>query len=62
MIKAKEEYCTTAEINDIIPLLPAFYLYAQILIFLATLGNKLQLQLALVKYVEHLMMLLEMYI
>lgn len=33
----------------------------QILVFLATPGIKLQLQLALGKYAEHLMMLWEMY-
>lgn len=37
-------------------------MYTQILVFLAAPGNKLQLQLALGKYAEHLMMLWEMYI
>lgn len=36
-------------------------MYTQILVFLAAPGNKLQLQLALGKYAEHLMMLWEMY-
>ena len=60
-IEAKEEDCTTADAKGIIPLLRAFHVYAQILIFLAAPGNKLQLQLALGKYAEHLMMLWEMY-
>lgn len=60
-IEAKEEDCTTADTKCIIPLLRAFHVYTQILIFLAALGNKLQLQLALCKYAEHLMILWEMY-
>ena len=60
-IEAKEEDCTTADAKGIIPLLRAFHVYTQILIFLAVPGNKLQLQLALSKYAKHLMMLWEMY-
>ena len=60
-IEAKEEDCTTADAKGIIPLLRAFHVYTQILIFLAAPGIKLQLQLALGKYAEHLMMLWEMY-
>ena len=60
-IEAKEEDCTTADAKGIIPLLRAFHVYTQILVFLAAPGNKLQLQLALGKYAEHLMMLWEMY-
>ena len=59
--EAKEEDCTTADAKGIFALLRAFHLYAQILIFLAAPGNKLQLQLARGKYAEHLMMLWEMY-
>ena len=60
-IEAKEEDCTTADGKGIIPLLQAFHVYTQILVFLAAPGNKLQLQLALGKHAEHLMMLWEMY-
>ena len=56
-IEAKEEQCTTADVKVIIPLLRAFHVYTQILVFLAAPGIKLQLQLALGKYTEHLMML-----
>ena len=59
--EAKEEDCTTADAKGIIVLLRAFHVYTQILIFLAAPGNKLQLQLALDRYAEHLMMLWEMY-
>ena len=55
--KAKDEDCATANAKCIILLLRAFYLYAQILFFLAALGNKLQFQLALGKYDKHLMIL-----
>lgn len=60
-IETKEEDCTSVDAKSIIPLLRAFYMYTQILIFLAAPGNKLQLQLPLGKYVEYLMMLQEMY-
>ena len=60
-IEAKEEDCTISDAKGIIPLLRAFHVYTQILVFLATPGIKLQLQLALGKYAEHLMMLWEMY-
>ena len=60
-IEAKEEDCTIADVKGIIPLLRAFHVYTQILVFLAAPGNKLQLQLALGRYAEHLMMLWEMY-
>ena len=60
-IEAKEENCTTADAKGIILLLQTFHVYTQILIFLAAPGIKLQLQLALGKYAEHLMMLWEMY-
>ena len=56
-IKAKDEDYTTADAKGIIPLLQAFHVYTQILIYLAAPGNKPKLQLALGKYVEHLMML-----
>ena len=56
-IEAKEEDCTTADVRSIIPLLWAFHIYAQILIFKAALGNRLQLQLVLDKYAKQLMML-----
>ena len=58
-IEAKED-CTTADAKGIIALLRAFHVHTQIFIFLAAPGNKLQLQLALGKYAEHLM-LWEMY-
>ena len=60
-IEAKEEDCTTADAKGIISLLRAFHVYIQILVFLTASGNKLQLQLALGKYTEHLMMLWEIY-
>lgn len=60
-IKPKEENCTTANAKDIIPLFRAFYIYTEILFFSAALSNKLQIQLALGKYAEHLIMLQEMY-
>lgn len=60
-IEAKEEDCTTADAKGIIPLLRAFHVYTQILVFLAAPGNKLQFQLVLGKYAEHLIMLWEMY-
>lgn len=44
-----------------IPLLHAFHVYKQIFVFFTPLGNKLQLQLALGWYVEHLMKLWGMY-
>ena len=56
-IEAKEENCTTADAKGIIPLLWAFHIYLQILIFLDAPGNKLQLQLALGKFAKHLIML-----
>ena len=56
-IEAKEEDCTTVDAKDIISLLRAFYIYTQILIFFATLGIKLQLQLAVGKYAKHLIIL-----
>lgn len=43
-IEAKEEDCTTAGTKGIIPLFRAFHVYTQILVYLAALGNKLQLQ------------------
>ncbi len=42
-IEAKEEDCTTADAKGITPLLRAFHVYTQILVFLAASGNKLQL-------------------
>lgn len=60
-IKAKEENCTTADKKDIISLLQAFYVYTQILVFLTASSNKLQLQLALDKYIKHLMIFWEIY-
>ena len=59
-IEAKED-CTTADAKGITSFLQAFHVYTQILVFLAAPGNKLQLQLALGKHAEHLMMLWEMY-
>ena len=56
-IEIKEEDCTTTNIKSIILLLRVCHIYAQTLIFLATLGNKLQIQLALGKYVKHLIIL-----
>lgn len=43
-IEAKEEDCTTAGTKGIIPLFRAFHVYTQILVYLAALANKLQLQ------------------
>lgn len=43
-IEAKEEDCTTAGTKGIIPLFRAFHVYTHILVYLAALGNKLQLQ------------------
>ena len=40
-IEAKEKDCTIADAKSIIPLFQAFYIYTQIFIFLAALGNKL---------------------
>ncbi len=60
-IEAKEEDCTTTDFKTIIPLLQAFHIYTQILIFLAPPDIKLQLQWALGEYVENLMMLREIY-
>ena len=40
-IQAKEEDCTIADVKGIIPLLRAFHMYTQILVFLTTLDNKL---------------------
>lgn len=40
-IKAKEENYITADAKVIIPLLRAFHVYTQILVFLAAPGNKL---------------------
>lgn len=60
-IEAKDEHCTTADAKGFIPLIRAFHMYTQILVFLAAPGIKLQLQLALGKYAEHLVMLWEMY-
>lgn len=42
-IKTKGEYYTIADVKSIIPLLQAFHIYTQILVFMAALGNKLQL-------------------
>ena len=42
-IEAMKEDYTTADVKGIISLLQAFHIYIQILIFLATLRNKLQL-------------------
>ena len=56
-IEAKEEDYTTANAKSIILFLQAFHLFAKIIIFLATLSNKLLLQLVLNKYGEHLIML-----
>ena len=56
-IETKEENCTTADTKGIIPLLRAFHIYTQILVFLAASGIKLQLQLAFGKYAKHLIML-----
>ena len=60
-IEAKEEDCTTADAKGIIPLLQVFHVYTRILVFLAIPGIKLQLQLALGKYAEHLIMLWEIH-
>lgn len=49
-IEAKQEDCTTA---DVIPLVRAFHVYTQILVFLAAPAIKLQLQLALGKYADN---------
>ena len=40
-IDANKEECIIADAKGIIPLLQAFHMYAQILIFLAAPGNKL---------------------
>lgn len=40
-IEAKEEDSTTVDAKDIIPLFQAFYVYIQILVFLAVSRNKL---------------------
>lgn len=55
--EANEEDCTTADTKSIILLLRAFHLYTQIFDCLATLSSKLQLQLAVGLYAQHLMML-----
>ena len=60
-IEAKEEDCTIADIKSIILLFWAFHVYTQIFVFLVALGDKLQLQLALGRYTEYLMMLWEIY-
>ena len=56
-IKAKEDNYTTPDAKSIILLFCVFHIYTQILIFLVTLGIKLQFHLALRKYPKHLMML-----
>ncbi len=56
-IEAKEEDGTNTDVKDIILSLRVFHIYMQIFVFLAALGNELQLQLALSKYAEHLKML-----
>ena len=56
-IDAKEGDCTTADAKSIVPLFRAFHVYTQILIFLAAPGINLQLQLAVGKYTEYLMIL-----
>lgn len=56
-IEVKKEDYTTIDTKSIIFFLQIFYIYIQILIFLASLGNKLQLQLVLSKYAEHLIIL-----
>ena len=60
-IEAKEKDCTNTDTQGIIPLLWAFHVYMQIFVFLVTPGKKLQLQSALGKYAEHLMILWEIY-
>lgn len=40
-IKAKEETFTTTEAKDIILFLQTFFIYTQMLLFFATLSNKL---------------------
>ena len=61
-IEVKKEDCTISDTKGIILLLQAFHVYTQIIIFLATLGIKPQLQLALGKYAKYSMILWEMYI
>lgn len=56
-IEAKKKDCTNINAKSIFSFLWAFQIYTQTLIFMVTLGNKLQLQLALSEDVYHLMML-----
>ena len=60
-IEVKEEDCIIVDVKGIILLFQAFYMYTQILVFLAAPGHKLQFQLALGKYIKHLMILWEIY-
>lgn len=56
-IEVKKEDCTVVDAKNIIPFLQIFYIYTQILFFLAVSGNKLHLELVLDKYAKYLMML-----
>lgn len=61
-IKAKKKDYTIMVAKSIIFLLQSFYVYMQILVFLAAPNNKLQFELALSRYTKHLITLWEMYI
>ncbi len=60
-IEAKKRDCTSINAKSNFFFLWAFHIYMQTLIFMATLGNKLRLQLALSEDVYHLTMLWEIY-
>lgn len=56
-IEVQEENYILINANKIISLLQIFYVYMQMLVFSANLSNELQLQLALGRYAEYLIML-----
>lgn len=60
-IEAKKEDYTIVDVKDIILLFQVFYMYTQIMVFLAAPGNKLQLQLVLSRYTKHLIILWKIY-
>ena len=56
-IEANKKDYTIVDVKSIIFFLQAFHIYIQILVFLVILENKLQLQLALIKYIKYLIIL-----
>lgn len=56
-IKTEKEDYTMADAKNVILFFQVFYIYIQILIFLAPPGIKLPLQLAFEKYAQYIMIL-----